>query len=413
MTEGWTYRFFAALRMTEGALRMTEKALRMTEGALRMAERAFGLAKGTLRMTVLASLTVVALLGVSCAKMETPGDDGWNAIAGTERVSFSSSITAPATKESDSSIQHPATKGAFPSGSTFGVFAFYQPGTVGGAAGTWNNNRTPNFMFNQEVLFDGTDYSYSPLRYWPSNYENTLSFWAYSPYNASPGLLVRNTANNYTSSSKNIPDVRFTVTDGQTDFLYSNIVMNQTYASNSGVVPLEFSHALSLIDVRAEKVDEDGKYTVTLKSVSFKGLYMTAILKGSDWSWYNYSGSRQNLPVWEEDPSDPSDDMVLAHGSSVPVESVMPLPQDLDNDAARLHVEFSVSYLDDPLDPASVRSYSTSREVYLKDVFFYAGSEWTRNSHYVLTIKVHPDKPIQFTVSWSDWGSDYNYQLSS
>jgi hypothetical protein len=385
----------------------------MTEGALRMSGDALRMSGGAVRMTVLASLTVVALLAVSCAKMETPGDDGWTVIAGTEHVSFSSNITAPATKGPDSGILPPATKAALPSGTTFGVFAFYQPGTVGGTIGTWNSNRKPDFMFNQEVLFDGTDYSYSPLRYWPSNYENTLSFWAYSPYNASPGLLVRNTANNYTSSSQNIPDVRFTVTDGKTDFLYSNIVTNQNYASNSGVVPFEFSHALSLIDVRAQKIDADDKYTVTLKSVSFKGLYMTAILKNQDLSWNSYSGTRQDIPVWDDNPADASDDKVLSHTSSTPVESVMPLPQDLNNDSARLHVEFSVSYLEDPLDPTSVQSYSTSREVYLKDVFFYAGSTWTKNSHYVLTIKIQPDKPIQFTVSWSDWGADYNYQLSS
>ena len=176
-------------------------------------------------------------------------------------------------------------------------------------------------------------------------------------------------------------------------------------------MPFEFSHALSLIDVRAQKIDEDDKYTVTLKSVSFKGLYMTAILR--DGTWNSYSGTRQDIPVWDDNPADASDDKVLSHTSSTPVESVMPLPQDLNNDSARLHVEFSVSYLEDPLDPTSVQSYSTSREVYLKDVFFYAGSTWTKNSHYVLTIKIQPDKPIQFTVSWSDWGADYNYQLSS
>lgn len=344
---------------------------------------------------------LAAVLTGSCSKLDQPVDGGWTDLAGAQHVAFSGSLIAP------------ATKGALPSNTTFGVFAFYQPGTIGGAAGTWNNNRTPNFMFNQEVLFDGTDYSYTPVKYWPSNYENTISFWAYSPYEASPALLVRNTTNAYTSSSKNIPDIRYTVTDGQTDFLYSGIVNNQSYASNAGVVPLQFSHALSLIDVRAQKIDADDKYTVTLKSVSFRGLYMTARLKSSDWSWDSYSGSRQNIPVWEDDPADAGDDKVLSHTSSSPVESVMPLPQDLNNDAARLRVEFSVSYLEDPLDANSVRSYSTARDVYLKDVFFYAGSAWTKNSHYVLTIKIQPDKPIQFTVSWSDWGADYNYQLSS
>ena len=168
-------------------------------------------------MTVVAPLTVAALLIGSCAKFEGPGDDGWTPLAGAQHVTFSSSLVAP------------ATKGALPSGTTFGVFAFYQPGTIGGAAGAWNGNRTPDFMFNQPVQFDGTDYTYSPVKYWPSNIENTLSFWAYSPYNASADLLARNSAASYTSTSENIPDIRFTVTDGKADLLYSNIVENQKY----------------------------------------------------------------------------------------------------------------------------------------------------------------------------------------
>ena len=347
--------------------------------------------KARRNILLLVAAALAAVIAGSCEKIGAPGDDGWTPLAGAQHVTFNSSLVAP------------ATKGALPSGTTFGVFAFYQPGTIGGAAGTWNSNRTPDFIFNQRVQFDGTNYTYSPVRYWPSNVENTLSFWAYSPYDASADLLARNSTNAYTNASKNIPDVRFTVSDGHTDFMYSNIVKNQTYASNSGVVPLEFNHALSLIDVRAEKIDEDGKYTVTLQSVSFRGLYMTAILR--DGTWNSYSGTRQDIPVWD-------DDMVLSHASAAPVDSIMPLPQDLSNDAARLHVEFSVSYLEDPLDPTSVQSYSTSREVYLRDVFFYAGSAWTKNSHYVLTIKIQPDKPIQFTVSWSNWGDVFNYNLT-
>jgi hypothetical protein len=344
----------------------------------------------------LAALAV--LLGVSCTEIEKPGDDGWTELGGDRPVLFHSSFGTLATKSEP-----------LPNNTYFGVFAFYQPG------GTWNNNRKPDFMFNQEVLFDGTDYTYTPVRYWPSNVENTLSFWAYSPYDPYVDLLQRGSKTNaYTSNTANTPDIRFTVIDGHTDFLYSNIVKSQTYATNSGIVPFVFNHALSLIDVRAEKVDPDGKYTVTLKSVSFKDLYMTAILKSSDWTWYTYSGARQNLPVWEDDPADDADDKVLSHASSIPVESVMPLPQDfnLNNDYAKLRVEYSVSYLNDPLDPSSVRSYSTFREVYLKEVFLYAGSSWTKNSHYVLTLKIIPGNPIQFTVSWSDWGDVFNYSLT-
>ncbi len=298
-----------------------------------------------------------------------------------------------------------------PANTHFGVFAFLQTNN-----GNWSAGRKPNYMFNVDVRYDGSTYSYSPTRFWPPT-SSKLSFWAYSPYDASADLLKKgNTATAYTNNTANLPDIRFTV-DGNTDVMYSDMVKNQTFASNGGVVPFTFNHALSLVDVEAEKVDAAGRYTVKLTSVSFKGLYMTAILSSSadwtSWSWSNYSGSRQNLLVWQDDPGDNSDDKVLAHSSPVSVGSVMPLPQSLSDDAARLRVEFQFSYLEDPSDENSRVTISTFREVFLRDVFTTNPSEWTKNSHYTLTIQISPDKPIQFTVSWSDWGADYNYHLSS
>ena len=294
-----------------------------------------------------------------------------------------------------------------PANTHFGVFAFLQPDN-----GTWNSDRTPNYMFNVDVNYNGSTYSYLPVRFWPPT-STKLSFWAYSPYDASADLLKRgSTTTAYTSTTKNLPDIRFTV-DGNTDIMYSNLVKDQTSATNGGVVAFTFNHALSLVDVLAEKVDSDGRFTVKLTSVSFNGLYVTAILRGSNGSWINYSGSRQNLFVWQDDPGDNSDDKILAHNSSLSVGSVMPLPQSLSDDATRLRVEFDVSYLEDPADENTLVSYSTFREVYLRDVFEAASATWTKNSHYTLTIQISPGKPIQFTVSWGDWGADHNYHLSS
>lgn len=292
-----------------------------------------------------------------------------------------------------------------PANTHFGVFAY---------KGGWNASLKPGYMFNVDVRYDGSTYSYSPIRFWPPT-STKLSFWAYSPYDASADLLKKDsTATAYTNKVGNLPDIRFTV-DGHTDVMYSNLVKNQTSASNGGVVAFTFNHALSLVDVLAEKVDEAGRYTVKLTSVSFRGLYTTAILKSNNtwtaWSWSNYSGSRQNLLVWQDDPGDNSDDKVLAHNATTSVGSIMPLPQSLSNDAARLRVEFTVSYLEDPLDENTLVSFSTYREVLLSKIFTADSYSWTMNSHYTLTIQISPDKPIQFTVSWDDWGADHNYHL--
>ena len=346
------------------------------------------------------ALLVLAVLAFipSCNKIDnpSPGDDGWTELGGDRPVIFNSSLATPATK----TTPEPET---LPDNTTFGVFAFYQEGTPS-SAGKWNNNRTPNFMFNQAVEFRLPDqYTYTPLRYWPSNEYNTISFWAYCPYKVTPDLLVYNSANTYTSTSKRIPDIRFT-SDGHTDLMVSNLVTNQKYSSNNGIVPLTFNHVLSKIDIKAEKVDSDDNFTVTLTAVSLKGLYGTAILRNQSGNW-EYSGSRQE--VWRATPT-PSPE--LSHGTSTDIGSAILIPQDLSDDASRLQVEFSVSYTDG----GTPHSYSTVREAYLRDVFYsIGGGTWTKNSHYVVTIKITPGNPIQFTVTWDTWGADHNYHLSS
>ena len=350
------------------------------------------------RIIRIAAAAFTLLIGTGCVATLDPAQEGT-----TMPISFDAGSTL---------LRADATKAAYYDNTSFGVFTFKQSG------GTWaqlaSKHWKPNYMFNQEVHCLSGVYTYSPIRFWPSPSDGTLTFWAYSPYDANANLLVSgSTSNAYTSSSIGLPDIRFT-SDGNTDLLYSDVEADQTYATNSGEVQFDFYHALALVDLKAEKIDEDGLYGVTMKKVSFKGIYATGILKSSDWSWGNYSGSRQDLPVWEDDPDDNSDDVVLAHGSAAPLAGVMPIPQDLTDDACWLHVEFEVSYHEDPLDPSSaLLTYTTSRNVYLRDVFFYAGSAWTKNSHYTVTLQISPDRPIQFTVSWDDWGADHNYHLSS
>lgn len=66
----------------------------------------------------------------------------------------------------------------------FGVFAYY----------TDNNDydplSVPNFMYNQQVKHDGSQWTYEPLKYWPNEYgdkaisddQDKVSFFAYAPY---------------------------------------------------------------------------------------------------------------------------------------------------------------------------------------------------------------------------------------
>ena len=89
----------------------------------------------------------------------------------------------------------------------FGVFGFYTGGNSWNSFNNWNaktdmqkGSQTtgmsePNFMWNQKVLANGTEWTYEPLKYWPNGNATAdkegataspdngkVSFFAYAPY---------------------------------------------------------------------------------------------------------------------------------------------------------------------------------------------------------------------------------------
>ena len=66
----------------------------------------------------------------------------------------------------------------------FGVFAYYSDSE------SYSETSKPNFMYNQNVAYNGTQWTYSPLKYWPNEYgknatsegQDRLTFFAYAPY---------------------------------------------------------------------------------------------------------------------------------------------------------------------------------------------------------------------------------------
>ena len=66
----------------------------------------------------------------------------------------------------------------------FGVFAYYTNN------GEYDNLQIPNFMYNEQVTYNGSAWIYTPVKYWPNEYGNTadsedadkVSFFAYAPW---------------------------------------------------------------------------------------------------------------------------------------------------------------------------------------------------------------------------------------
>lgn len=74
----------------------------------------------------------------------------------------------------------------------FGVFGYYSSGT-GSTDGGYAATSAPNFMYDQKLVYNGTKWTYNPLKYWPNEtsddahgaterHTDKLSFFAYAPY---------------------------------------------------------------------------------------------------------------------------------------------------------------------------------------------------------------------------------------
>lgn len=66
----------------------------------------------------------------------------------------------------------------------FGVFAYYTDNN------DYDQQCMPNFMYNQQVKWDGSSFTYDPIKYWPNEFggnaisddQDKLTFFAYAPW---------------------------------------------------------------------------------------------------------------------------------------------------------------------------------------------------------------------------------------
>ena len=136
---------------------------------------------------------------------------------------------------------------------SFGVFAYYTDNSeyVEGTS-------TPNFMFDQFVEHDGSAWAYSPLKYWPNEVADRLSFFAYAPHmDQSNGNI---TLGSFTNASASAPSITYTLDDDQSthvDLLWATPVKDQTNQKIAEKVKFTFNHALSRIGFKAVAVIDE------------------------------------------------------------------------------------------------------------------------------------------------------------
>lgn len=126
----------------------------------------------------------------------------------------------------------------------FGVFAYYTNDAQYSAAAT------PNFMYNEKVTYAGNTWTYAPVKYWPNEATDYVSFFAYAPY-----------ADEYDVPAEGDPIIDFTVPADVTDHIDLVAAVNshincQKQAVND-VVKFTFKHALSRVGFKVEAVMDE------------------------------------------------------------------------------------------------------------------------------------------------------------
>lgn len=234
----------------------------------------------------------------------------------------------------------------FVDGDAFAVYSYYHDN------GKFNNaSSKPNFMLNQLVEYDGSAWTYSPIKYWPnemggsvSDDTDRLSFFAYYPYAGgvvdTTGISVRakGTTTAYGENSTGLPDFYFEqklAVDRQIDLMFSEFASGSdrdlTKPAVDVPVTFTFRHALAQVSFEVELVTG---MTMVVKTMTLTGPFGsgTCVLDPSDTTALSYSwtpsGSRQTYTLQN------------ASGSAT---KLLMVPQSITSDFV-LHLEYDLQF---------------------------------------------------------------------
>ena len=316
-------------------------------------------------------------------------------------------------------------RGAIPDGGSMGVYGYYHDGALWATDAV---NNQPNFMWNQQATYSAEvdAFSYSPLKYWPNEEGDKLSFIAYYPYcngaaddGTQDDIESTGLTPNLTSSGKGLPSFDFTVKDAvasQVDLLVSDLVTDLPQSRDTegdpgtpfndlsiyDKVKFTLHHALAKVEFRIVADNDIHKDIVKFKlnSLGITKIYKNGTLTVGhtagtttlDW------GSQSNTQDYSFRTYEPQ----------------LLMPQVLK--AATLNLDYEITFKSDGTTyhyegstPVADQDYTYSNIASLQlNKMKLTGSgeeltEWLPNHHYVYTIRLRANQ-IGFTGQVVDWG---------
>ena len=278
----------------------------------------------------------------------------------------------------------------------FGVFGNYS--SAEGTTTAYGNN-----LFNNvQVTYSGTKWTYSPLRFWPT--QGHIDFLAYAPYDSKYKDIV-------TKDNKKLDFTVESEIKNQKDLLYANAA-GQTLgkiSSTKNKVKFQFAHALSKLGY---KVKLSGNYssnaTFTLTKITLAGspdgvkeaFYTSGKIDLSKTNtasdlWSEYADDRQNFD-WFSGSSTVTG-TALQHPNENRAENedyLFVIPQKFQTGTDNLYVivEYTITYTNDPTN-------SITNKVYKQ-----LSNDFEPGKAYM--IKLTLGLPIEFDADVTEWGQD-------
>lgn len=179
----------------------------------------------------------------------------------------------------------------------FGILAYQTTGnySTNGVKGTFMDN--VHTTWNTTGGSGSGGWEYSPLKFWPGNSTDKLSFFAYAPY--STGGANGITLTNATGTTD--PSLAFELqTDqkGMVDLVVSTAKKDQQQTTASGKVTFDFKHVLTRVTMKAKtdkSISSNTETKVYITGISLK--HTTKLAKKAAFDMNNATWTLPTLPA--------------------------------------------------------------------------------------------------------------------
>jgi hypothetical protein len=327
----------------------------------------------------------IGLIAASCSKNETSENNtadnaiGFGTYAGRTKADTDYLVDGSATTN-------------IPNGKSIGMFGYVLNGTTWAASGS---TAVPTLFNNVQVTAassDGSTFTYSPARYWPTSTSYKLSFYAYYPYGGA-GITP-----SVTSGMGSYAFETQAAAANQVDFMMSNLAADQSKAAGNpsdGSVDLTFHHLLCQVKATAaasaEMQANPAFKSCTITKIEILGVNSKGTLTPSCPSattTFAWTGQNTTANYTAGDPSN-NENLLLLMPQSIPATATI-----------RVTYDIVFNYSADKNDTSKDVPYAGN--VKTATLSTTAVSEWLQNKIYNYTIGVSLDK-IEFTSTVTNW----------